>query len=113
MLVPYRQPAASEPANEAFNKMLSQARVVSEHGNGILKGRWQSLRGLPVCINKQADVQAACDWIIACCILHNIVTRCRRDADTIESVDDSDDAEMGSNESDATRISSIGLSEAA
>jgi len=112
MLVPYRQPAAAEPANEAFNKMLSKARVVSEHGNGVLKGRWQSLRGLPVCINKQADVKSACDWIMACCILHNMVNSCQREADDIECYQDRADAELGGNESDIPRIGSIGMSEA-
>src|SRR5690242_550509 len=33
MLVPFRLPAASSPQNDEFNKRLSQARVVSEHGN--------------------------------------------------------------------------------
>ena len=79
----------------------------------LAKARFDSIGALPVCINKQADIQSACDWIIACYILHNIVNSCRRDADTIESCDDSDDAEMGRNKSDATRIRTIGLSVAA
>jgi hypothetical protein len=83
MIVPYRQPAASSPENEEFNLRLSRGRVVSEHGNGILKGRFQSLRHLPICIAKASDVEFACDWITACCVLHNIVNSRRFDSDDI------------------------------
>ena len=84
MIVPYRHPAASLPLNQAFNERLSAARVVSEHGNGILKARWQSLRALPICVNEPSDVQFVCDWISACCVLHNIVNQRRLEADRIE-----------------------------
>ena len=96
-----------------FKKNASQARFVSELGNGILKSPWQSLRGLPVCTNEQAGVQPDCFWIIACCIFHKSVNSGRRDTDIMESFDDTDDAEMGRNESDATRIRTIRMSEAA
>eukprot|EP00474_Spongospora_subterranea_P003016 CRZ03474.1 hypothetical protein [Spongospora subterranea] len=83
MLVPYRQPAASVAENEEFNFRLSRGRVVSEHGNGILKGRWQSLRALPICINKGVHVNLVCDWIVASCVLHNIVNSRRLVADEV------------------------------
>lgn len=58
---------------------------MSEHGNGILKGRWQSLRGIPIRIRKPKDVEFVCDWVIGCCVLHNFVNdrQCSRDAVTI------------------------------
>jgi hypothetical protein len=91
MIVPYRQPAASIPENEEFNLRLSRGRVVSEHGNGILKGRFQSLRCLPVCIAKASDVEFACDWIIACCVLHNMVNSRRRVNDEVAPFEEAHD----------------------
>ena len=38
---------------------------MSEHGNGVLKARWQSLRGLPVVINEPIHVRKAWSWIVA------------------------------------------------
>jgi hypothetical protein len=46
MCTPYRQPSASIPHNKLFNKLFSSGRVVIEHVNGILKGRFGSLRGI-------------------------------------------------------------------
>ena len=65
-----------------FNKRLSAGRVVSEHGNGYLKQRWQSFRKLPIALNKQKDVASVCDWMSACCVLHNLVNKLRSGADT-------------------------------
>ena len=84
MIVPFRHPAAALPENQLFNERLSAARVVSEHGNGVLKARWQSLRALPICINEPRDVQTVCDWISACCVLHNIVNQRRFEDDAIQ-----------------------------
>eukprot|EP00474_Spongospora_subterranea_P008040 CRZ08498.1 hypothetical protein [Spongospora subterranea] len=98
MLVPYRQPAASNPENAALNLRLSSARVVSEHGNGILKGRWQSLRGLRICINKPEDVRFACQWISACCVLHNMVNRERRTEDFIDRYEEDQEGIDASNQ---------------
>lgn len=84
MITPYKQPAASRPENEEFNLRLSRGRVVSEHGNGVLKARWQSLRGLPICINQASHVRYACDWILACCVLHNMVNEVNMSEDQME-----------------------------
>ncbi|KAH9138253.1 hypothetical protein LEN26_005375 [Aphanomyces euteiches] len=83
MLVPYRLPYSNEVDNAMFNTHLVSSRAVSEHGNGILKGRWQSLRGIPLRIRKPRDVATVCDWIIGCCVLHNLVNNLQRSADTI------------------------------
>eukprot|EP00474_Spongospora_subterranea_P010901 CRZ11359.1 hypothetical protein [Spongospora subterranea] len=100
MLVPYRQPAASILENQQFNLRISRARVVSEHGNGILKGRWQSLRGLPICINKPSDIKFACQWITAGCVLHNMINKERLAADD----DDGDSIDLERNASPARSV---------
>jgi hypothetical protein len=53
--------------------MASHLRVRSEHCMGMLKGRWQSLRGLRVKINSKTEHVAACRWITVAIILHNLV----------------------------------------
>lgn len=40
---------------------------------GALKGRWQSLRGLRIVINRKRDHDLACKWIRMCIVLHNLV----------------------------------------
>jgi hypothetical protein len=40
---------------------------------GALKGRFQCLRGLRVCINSNADHIRACQWITVAIILHNLI----------------------------------------
>ena len=40
---------------------------------GALKGRWQSLRGLRIFINRKCDHGFACRWIRMCILLHNLV----------------------------------------
>ncbi|KZT39960.1 hypothetical protein SISSUDRAFT_984079, partial [Sistotremastrum suecicum HHB10207 ss-3] len=69
----HKKPAALEPANAAFDKMVSTIRVRSEHCMGALKGRFQSLRGLRVLINRKRDHVFATRWIEMCMILHNLV----------------------------------------
>ncbi|KAH9078391.1 hypothetical protein Ae201684P_019481 [Aphanomyces euteiches] len=83
MLTPYRLPSSLDPENELMNTELSGARVVCEHANGILKGRWRSLTQLPVDIRHDQDIQIVCDWILAACVLHNIVNRLRNDCDEV------------------------------
>ncbi|ETV70223.1 hypothetical protein H257_14252 [Aphanomyces astaci] len=83
MLTPYRLPYSSASGNDAFNTGHASLRVVCEHGNGILKGRWSSLSCLPVFIRRPSDVKTVCNWILACCILHNVVNRLRNGEDTV------------------------------
>ena len=44
-----------------------------EHTNGILKGRFQSLKSLRVQIKNKADHAFAVYWVKACCVLHNLL----------------------------------------
>lgn len=46
-----------------------------EHAFGVLKGRWGTLRQLPIRIGDDVrrDSQRAVDWILACVTLHNML----------------------------------------
>ena len=57
---------------DAINKLMSKLRVIVEHANGLLKGRWQSLRGLSHQIKTRAAFADPVKWIGAICVLHNM-----------------------------------------
>ncbi|XP_056104451.1 putative nuclease HARBI1 [Rhinichthys klamathensis goyatoka] len=66
MMTPYPEP---EPGPQAqFNLAHSRTRVKVEMTIGILKARFQCLRGLRV------SPERSCDIIAACVVLHNIAT---------------------------------------
>jgi hypothetical protein len=90
---PYRQPAANIPHNKVFNELFSSARVVIEHVNGIVKGRFSSLRGIRVQLNKEKDVKRVNEWILVCLILHNILVRFRDEWEE-EDVEDVQEEEL-------------------
>ncbi|KAG8911346.1 hypothetical protein FRC01_005762 [Tulasnella sp. 417] len=69
----HKKPASDNPLNTQFDAAVAQLRIRSEHCMGALKGRWQSLRGLRIIINRKRDHKAACNWIRMCIILHNLV----------------------------------------
>jgi len=54
------------------NCLLSKLRVKSQHTSGILNGRWGSLQELLVGLASDAHASFAMDWIVACCVLHNV-----------------------------------------
>lgn len=56
-----------------FNFCHANTRVTIEHCIGILKGRFQSLRGLRIPISKKHHIQRANWWIYTCCMLHNFL----------------------------------------
>lgn len=57
--------------NDIFNRWLSRIRVRVEHCIGLLKGRFQSLKGLRVAVNSKLGLEKAMRWIRVCIILHN------------------------------------------
>ncbi|KAI5086650.1 putative nuclease HARBI1 [Silurus meridionalis] len=66
LMTPYPEP---EPGPQTrFNLALSRTRAKVEMTIGILKSRFQCLRGL------QISPERACDIIVACVVLHNIAT---------------------------------------
>jgi hypothetical protein len=76
---PYRQPAANLPENKLFNKLFSSARVVIERVNGILKGRFSSLRGLRTQIKNVDDLDKFCVHIVCCIVLYNMTLKLNDD----------------------------------
>lgn len=73
LIVPYREPAASQPLNRKFNIALSQGRIKIEHAFGVLKNRFGSLARLPVRIRKDDDHIKALLWVGSCISLHNMI----------------------------------------
>jgi hypothetical protein len=65
------RPEKDEPDNAAYNYWVSRVRVCSEHAVGYWKGRFQSMRGLRVLIDRPEDVQFAALWITATIVLHS------------------------------------------
>lgn len=69
----HKEPASVIPENRIFDKVVSHLPVRSEHCIGVLKGRFQCLRGLRVSIRTKEDHIAACQWMTVAMILHNLV----------------------------------------
>ena len=99
---PYRQPYASRPENELFNHLFSSARTCIERVNGILKGRWASLRGIRTQLNSDKDYQHICEHILVCLILHNLMIDLREDeweeGDEDEEEEDDNEHDEDANE---------------
>lgn len=69
----HKRPAADIQKNHLFDTAVAHIRIRSEHCMGALKGRWQSLCGLRISINRKRHHGDACNWIRMCIILHNLV----------------------------------------
>ena len=64
------RPEKDTPENTLYNRFVSGVRICSEHCIGFLKGRWSSLRCLPVCIDNSEGLRYATLWVSACVYLH-------------------------------------------
>lgn len=59
---------------EDFNTLLGRARVLAEHTIGVLKGRFQILKSIPMVItDKKKSVKRILRIIDCCVILHNLL----------------------------------------
>lgn len=76
---PYRRSLPKTDRN--FNYAHAKARVQVEHCIGILKSRFQSLKGLRLPIRNKEDVARSNAWIRTCCILHNFLIDTDDEAD--------------------------------
>lgn len=77
LICPYGEREATRvnrTANDIFNRWLSRVRVRVEHCIGLLKGRFQSLKGLRVAVDTKKGLEKAMRWIRVCIILHNFAT---------------------------------------
>ncbi|KAF8581346.1 hypothetical protein K439DRAFT_1654083 [Ramaria rubella] len=70
-LISFR-PEKDTPENTRHNYYVSKIHICLEHCVGYLKGRWSSLCGLHLQINKPKDVHFASLWITCCIMLHNL-----------------------------------------
>lgn len=73
----YKPPNTGFEENSDFSTFLAEARVAHEHTIGMLKGRFQSLRGLRIHIRDKATHARAVLGFLACCVLHNILCKMR------------------------------------
>jgi len=73
VLTPYRLPTAALPHNKMFNEVQSSARVIIEHLNGVLKARFQSLKGIRTQIKNKKELKMVCNHVVVCLILHNMM----------------------------------------
>jgi hypothetical protein len=55
-----------------FNEKVSEIRITVEHCIGILKGKFQSLKGLRFILDKREDLALLNKWVTACSVLHNL-----------------------------------------
>lgn len=78
VLGPYLEPEVTTSHRRNYSFELARLRVRSEQSIGILKGRWASLKELRLGISSDKAITHETDWVLACCILHNI---CRRKED--------------------------------
>ena len=65
------------PAQKHFNNSIAKIRVASEHCNGMLKGRFGSLRELRLVISDARSAAYVCAWIAACVVVHNFLIALR------------------------------------
>lgn len=106
-ITPFKQPLANtNQSYSAFNVFHSSARVHVEHCIGRLKSRFQSIRGLRIQILDRQDHKRACLWVIACCILHNMLINIDEwDVDEmIEEDVNNDPAKTGAPSSNVTAV---------
>jgi len=70
----YKGGASNSPNNAYFNTCLAHSRVRNEHCIGMLKMRWGSLREMRQQIRNKKEMVSVVQWIIACCVLHNMLS---------------------------------------
>lgn len=58
-----------------FNKRHSQYRVRVENCFGVLKGKFCSLKEIRIRLKNKKSQYFLCNWILVCCILHNILLK--------------------------------------
>jgi hypothetical protein len=91
VLTPYRLPTAALPHNKLFNESQSSARVTIEHTNGVVKGRWQSLKGIRTQLKNKRELKLVCDHIVVCLILHNLLLDFRDEWENDDEMEEEDD----------------------
>ncbi|KAI8117935.1 Protein ANTAGONIST OF LIKE HETEROCHROMATIN PROTEIN 1 [Lucilia cuprina] len=77
LLTPFRRnsTAHTREARENFNKYFSKYRVRIENCFGLLKEKFGSLKELKFRLLNEKNKKECNNWIMVCCILHNILLR--------------------------------------
>lgn len=60
-------------AHTHFNNAVAKLRVASKHCNGMLKGRFGSLKEMRLVISDERSARHVCAWIAACVVVHNFL----------------------------------------
>jgi len=92
MVTTYRSPPGGVlvGTKKAFNDVLSSPRVISEHVNGILKGRWSWLNCIPCLLTEDVKtMERILKLIDVTVILHNFLAE--------ENLNDDDDVFLAEN----------------
>ena len=73
MVSSYKKPATSSlpQQQEFFNTILAKIRIRSKHSIGMLKGRFQFMKGMRMRIRKESDLMRTVELIRACTVIHN------------------------------------------
>jgi DDE superfamily endonuclease len=84
MVTTYKAPTGGllRGSKKGFNDILSSPRVISEHVNGILKGRWSWLNCIPCVLNEDPkSMERILKFIDVTVILHNFLIQERLNED--------------------------------
>lgn len=86
VITPFRINArgiGASPAGKKFNRTLGKYRVRIENTIGLVKERFSSLKELKIPLIDSDSSKLICDWVLVCCILHNIIRETNNQADSI------------------------------
>jgi hypothetical protein len=75
MIHAFKKPAGGvmDPTHEYFNTKLAKARIKSEHCIGLLKTRFQWLKGIRSMLKKRRHLRKIIRYVTCACILHNLL----------------------------------------
>ncbi|XP_049311304.1 uncharacterized protein LOC125778329 [Bactrocera dorsalis] len=93
LITPFRQNSTeqSKEMRDTFNQYFSKYRVRIENCFGKLKEKFCSLKELRFRLTNETNYKNYCRWILACCILHNMLLQFNLDENpSLESQEETD-----------------------
>lgn len=75
VITPFKENSGmiAETIRNKFNRRLSKFRIRIEHLFGVLTERFESLKELRIDVKDVDTTKYVCQWILVCCVLHNII----------------------------------------